>query len=166
MQRFYFHFRENGATAIDDAGLELDSLEAAYLAAFTAAQDMWRERLKERRDPRDCAFEIADGLGRVLMTLPFEEVLEACRGGKPERRAPARKDFAHILDQAPRFDGARREVMLQLAALQATLRETRQLMRGSALTVVRSASAAMLDAPESAAPEEAETGDSPPQRLR
>jgi hypothetical protein len=76
--RCYFNFRQGPLYSVDEEGCEFETVEDAYLAAVTAAQDMWRELLIRREDPRDCAFDVRDAEGNDLFTLPFSEVLEAC----------------------------------------------------------------------------------------
>jgi len=79
--RCYFNFRQGAAYSVDDEGCDFATVEDAYLAAVRAAQDMWRELLIRREDPRECAFEVRDTRGNDLFTLPFIEVLDAC--GRP-----------------------------------------------------------------------------------
>jgi CheY-like chemotaxis protein len=78
--RYYFHLRIGDSISPDEIGLEIADLETAYLEAFKAAQEMWAELISERCDPLIRSFEIADEHGRVLLTLPFREVLERARG--------------------------------------------------------------------------------------
>src|SRR5437667_10085 len=80
MSRFFFHFRQGAGFAVDDEGCEFASTELAYLGAFQAAQEMWRELLVKRQDPMLCAFEVLDQDGNDIFVLPFSEVLDACRG--------------------------------------------------------------------------------------
>jgi hypothetical protein len=84
--RYFFHLRIGEELSPDEIGLEMPDLETAYLQAFEAAQAMWGELLAERCDPLIRAFEIADEHGRVLLQLPFSEVLERAR--KPTRPLP------------------------------------------------------------------------------
>ena len=49
-----------------------------------SAREIWHELLLQREDPRACAFEIADGAGALLMTVPPTEVLDASRGPRAE----------------------------------------------------------------------------------
>lgn len=79
MGLFYFNFRQGSFYSRDDEGCELPSVEDAYLAAVRAAQDMWSELLVRREDPRACSFVVTDRNGTELFTLPFSEVLDACR---------------------------------------------------------------------------------------
>ncbi len=84
MPRFHLHLTGLRWTAHDDDGAEFESLEHAYLEAFRSAREIWHELLLQREDPRACAFEITDGAGEPLMTVPLTEVLEACRGSPSE----------------------------------------------------------------------------------
>jgi hypothetical protein len=77
--RYYFHLRIGQELNPDDLGMELPDLDSAYLEAFQAAQDMWTELLAQRSDPLIRSFEIADERGRLLLTLPFVEVLDRAR---------------------------------------------------------------------------------------
>jgi len=60
-------------------------VEQAYLEAFKGAQDMWSELLRQRRDPRHCAFEVRDEQRDLLFVLPFQEVIESCDNRKQTR---------------------------------------------------------------------------------
>ncbi len=77
--RYYFHLRVGRDLSLDELGIELPDLDAAYFEAFQAAQAMWAELLAERSDPLIRSFEIADAEGQVLLTLPFREVLDRAR---------------------------------------------------------------------------------------
>jgi hypothetical protein len=129
--RFYFHFRDQGKLSIDDVGMDYTSLEAAYLDAFAAARDMWHERLVEQHDPRDCAFEITDAAGRVLMTLPFAEVLEACHRGGADRPPHKRAGLVTALESFERHQRLREEMGVQLQLVRASLQKTRELIGGA-----------------------------------
>jgi hypothetical protein len=78
--RYYFHLKVGRERYPDDLGIEFSNLETAYLDAFQAARDMWMELLNNREDPTTRSFEISVANdGRLLLTLPFKEVLEAAR---------------------------------------------------------------------------------------
>jgi len=83
--RFFFHFCDGETSTRDELGLDFASVEEAYMEAISAARAMWPELLADRRDPRGCAFEIANGRGQVLFRLEFIELLEICRpsGARP-----------------------------------------------------------------------------------
>jgi hypothetical protein len=80
MKKFHFNFWQGHSCTADEEGCEFGNAEEAYLGAFTAAQDMWRELLIRRQDPTLCAFEVTDEEGHELFVLPFGEVLDVCRG--------------------------------------------------------------------------------------
>jgi Domain of unknown function (DUF6894) len=85
MPRFYFHFRSQQGLSPDLDGVEFPGLNEAYIDAFRAATDLWRELLVERVDPRDYSFEIANADGQLLLVLPFAEVLNGTWRPKPAR---------------------------------------------------------------------------------
>ena len=78
MARFYFDFCQRTEVSEDDRGLDLRDTESAYLAAYQAAIEMWGELLRERNDPRRCAFRIRDVKGVVLFYFHFQEALDSC----------------------------------------------------------------------------------------
>ena len=91
MPRFYFHFAKGREIEQDPDGLEFPDLEAAYLDAFRAAREMWAEMLERQEDPRELAFQIYDDGGRLLLTLPFAEVLQATKSSVA-KESPAGAD--------------------------------------------------------------------------
>jgi hypothetical protein len=82
MPRFFFDFRQGQDHCADEQGTEFTSAEQAYLEAFKAAQDMWSELLRQRRDPTQCVFEVRDERRELLFVLPFQEVIESCQNSK------------------------------------------------------------------------------------
>lgn len=76
MPHFFFNYISGGTTAVDDTGTEFSSLEAAYLDTCETALAIAFEKLRERVDPADDAFEITDHKQTVLMRVPFSEVLQ------------------------------------------------------------------------------------------
>jgi len=78
MPRFFFDFRQAGERVADTQGLELRDVEHAYLEVFTAAQEMWSELLKQRRDPRRCFFEVRSERDEILFVFPLQEVVDSC----------------------------------------------------------------------------------------
>ncbi len=70
------------------------------MEAFHAAQAMWGELLAERSDPLLRSFEIADASGRVLLIVPFREVLD--RAHKPNGALPNEVSSARALMQKTR----------------------------------------------------------------
>jgi hypothetical protein len=75
MPLFFFNFTSDGIVSVDDLGTEFPSLEAAYLDTCQAVRDISVERLRCRKDPIGASFEILDDQHRVLMDVPFSELL-------------------------------------------------------------------------------------------
>jgi len=75
MPRFFFHFISRDDAGRDDVGTVFPSLEAAYLDAYDAALGISLEKLRARDDPANDGVEITDEDGRMLMYIPFSEVL-------------------------------------------------------------------------------------------
>jgi hypothetical protein len=130
MAKFFFNFRQGKSYQVDDLGCEFESVEAAYLGAFSAAQDMWRELLIKRQDPLLCAFEVMDDEGRDLFTLPFVEILDVCRGrelaSKPSLARP--HAIQQATDNRAKAHKIMQEVSSAVADARATLRETLSLL--------------------------------------
>lgn len=74
MPRFFFDFFDGEEWSKDDRGLELASVEAAYLEAFAGARGMLAELSDGHRDPSLCAFEVTQQ-DRLLFRLEFSELL-------------------------------------------------------------------------------------------
>ena len=106
--RYYFHLRVGDTLSSDELGLELPDLETAYLEAFRGAQEMWTELLAEGFDPFSRAFEIADADGRVLLTVPFREVLDRVR--RPVAAPSNRKrELNELLEKRRALTGSLRQ---------------------------------------------------------
>jgi hypothetical protein len=76
MTQFYFDYRDHdGHSEIDDTGVDLLDLEAAYLEAYHAAIDLWAEARHAGRNLSRDQFLIRDENGRILVELPFAEAL-------------------------------------------------------------------------------------------
>jgi hypothetical protein len=130
--RFYFRLRCGSTVEEDDTGIEFASLEIAYLEAFRAARDIWHELLVERRDPRRYCFEICDPGGRLLLDLPFMEILESTVQGRS--RVPLRGDATN---RASRSRGLALSIAAQVEAARETISRSRSLLeRSRGLNVV------------------------------
>ena len=125
MTRCYFNFRQGPSYSVDEEGCDFDTVEDAYLAAVRASQDMWRELLIRREDPRDCAFEVRDARGNELFTLPFSEVLEACAHQPSSAPYPVhRSAIAHALENRRIAAKALSDFSSAMKSARATLHET------------------------------------------
>jgi hypothetical protein len=128
MPRFYFHFTNGEDVELDPDGLEFPSLEAAYLDAFRAAREMWTEMLQRQEDPRELAFAIHDGAGRLLLTLPFSEVLQSTKGSRPKRPLRGPDKLQH---QIARLQRLRYELSGAIVSAQRTVEESRAVLQRS-----------------------------------
>jgi hypothetical protein len=77
--RYFFSIRYRagpGGLARDEEGDELSCLEAARAHALQVARDMiQRNRFDMIRNLFDCAFEITDERGAVVLNVPFTEAV-------------------------------------------------------------------------------------------
>lgn len=130
MAIYFFNFRQGAGYQADDVGSEFASVEDAYLGAFSAAQDMWHELLVQRQDPLLCTFEVTDERGLDLFMLPFEEILDVCRGrGRPQVRPSHQPHFvAETIEIRRQALRALDEVSATVASTRTTLRETWSLL--------------------------------------
>ena len=127
--RYYFHLRIGQELNPDDLGMDLPDLDSAYLEAFQAAQDMWTELLAQRSDPLIRSFEIADERGRLLLTLPFVEVLDRARRRPmqlPQQVRSARLSLRG-LGRSPILCGKRSARIIESA--HETMRKSRTVLR-------------------------------------
>ena len=76
MTQFYFHLSTPDGFERDEFGCEFESLEHAYIDAWTAALEISIDMLRQREDPSRFRFEVTDGEGLLLTELPFVEVLK------------------------------------------------------------------------------------------
>jgi hypothetical protein len=88
MPNFFFHLRRGQEWIPDEDGEAFPDVEAAYLHAFGAAQELWTMALARRDDPIAYTFEVQNEKGVGVFVLPLREVLDASRKGRT-RIAPA-----------------------------------------------------------------------------
>lgn len=81
MARFFFNFFDGESLTEDETGVELPSIELAFLEAGTTALQMWPELLAEGVAPLDCAFDIMNPLGELLARFEFIDVINPVRIG-------------------------------------------------------------------------------------
>ncbi|MER2263722.1 DUF6894 family protein [Methylobacterium oxalidis] len=77
MPLFYFHLEGPLGLHPDEIGLELESVEAAYLRAYHSVPGMAAELVRKGLDPFQFKYVITNAKDRYLMTLPFPEALDA-----------------------------------------------------------------------------------------
>jgi hypothetical protein len=76
MPRFHLHIRENARFIEDPEGAEFSSIEEARAVALKSAKEMWSDFLLNGRDPNTYAFEITDGMGQIVVIVPFAAASE------------------------------------------------------------------------------------------
>lgn len=86
MPIFYLHFSDGQRWLPDDLGLEFVSLEQAYLEVCAAMPRMAQDLLIKRQDPLAASYRIADAHGRVLMEVPFTDVLPPSQWRRSQAR--------------------------------------------------------------------------------
>lgn len=68
MPRFYFHFKEDGFTYVDDVGHELPSLKDAEQEATTTAASLLRDAAQKGKYDEVCV-EVTNAAGFALVTV-------------------------------------------------------------------------------------------------
>ena len=115
MPRFFFNLRSQGDVSIDEIGTEFSSLEAAYLDACDAIMQIAFEKLQSRQDPSKDTFEIADGQRKVLMQVPFLEVLQPQAATKISRtRLDSLRTLDNCLHQVARSEALQVAISTEL----------------------------------------------------
>jgi len=126
MPRFFFHFRAGAdSLSLDQDGVSLPDIEAAYLEAFQAAKDISQEWIKEGKNPRLCAFEVVNAAGDLVLDLPFSEALDYQAGRRP---AHLSKALRTAMERGNRMMRLTAEVAQQVQALQENLRRSKDLL--------------------------------------
>jgi len=133
MRKFYFNFRQGHSFCPDEEGCDFANTDEAYLGAFAAAQELWRELLIRREDPRECAFEVTDLRGSALFTLPFSEILDVCRPMSPSSplvgAVAAARAVAVVMDSGLSAHQTVKSVSVVVAETRSTLRETLKVLK-------------------------------------
>jgi hypothetical protein len=83
--------------------VEFASLESAYLGLCKSVLEISFDMLNERRDPSHFSYEVRDVSGRLVLDLPFSEVLrpkrcEALVSDWAAARSMVRKEVERSLD--------------------------------------------------------------------
>ncbi|WP_043752955.1 DUF6894 family protein [Methylobacterium nodulans] len=125
MPLFYFHLRTPEGLDRDDCGLELESVELAFLEAYRAVPDMASELARKGKNPDRYAFQITDSSQRSLMEVPFSEALE--RGRQP--RGPRSRSTVRVNNlQVERTLRLCSDIQSEQAGLRDGLRELKRLV--------------------------------------
>jgi PAS domain S-box-containing protein len=97
--RFFFHFQGPDGLEPDDLGLDLPGPGAAFKEARRAAPGILGELVAQGHDPTICGFKIANSAGRVVLEVPFLELI----GGETRSRSFApRRAVARSVGPGPR----------------------------------------------------------------
>ena len=73
---FFLHVRDGDAVFRDEAGSEFANLDAARIEALECARELMSQGiLNGGRLGIERMFEIADGTGCTLLTVPFREAI-------------------------------------------------------------------------------------------
>jgi hypothetical protein len=73
--RFYFHIIDGTTTILDPDGSELPDLAAARAEALQSARHLLADKLRAGEVVDGQKFEIRDGDGRLLATVPFRDAI-------------------------------------------------------------------------------------------
>ncbi len=125
MPQFYFHLRGPDGLDYDDVGLELVSVEAAYLEACKAVPGVGSELAFSAKNPIRYGFEITDAHDTILMIVPFAEVLD--HGRKRLKKLPKQPLRKGRMERR-RTAGLIVELRNAQAKLSVTLAETQRLL--------------------------------------
>jgi hypothetical protein len=128
MPQYFFHLRSTAATQRDELGSEFSDLDAAYLDTCQAITDMAADFSTACCNPEPYVFDIADGTGRVLMQVPFGEMLN--RGQKPHKPVPPSPKWK-ALPEVERCQRLAGDLAEQVAALRSTIQQSRALVAQS-----------------------------------
>lgn len=134
MQRYFFDLVGPGERQVDDVGLRFSDLDAAYMDAHRAIDDISLEMLRDRIDFRRYRFEIRDENGRLLMEAPFDERLRnaAPRTGSGPSDVAIRVKATLARNRSLRSEVAGRldEARASVERLRATLQRARDAAKG------------------------------------
>jgi hypothetical protein len=73
--RFYFHIVDGETTIMDPDGSELPDLAAARDEALQSARHLLADKIRAGEVLDGQKFEIRDGEGRLLATVPFRDAI-------------------------------------------------------------------------------------------
>ncbi|MFC1458474.1 DUF6894 family protein [Microvirga arabica] len=125
MPRFFFHLR-GVLEDLDQDGVDLPDMEAAYLEAHQSALDMAQEWLHQGRNPRGYAFEVVNDTGEVVFELPFAEALDRQAGRRPVNLPGT---IRTAKEQGERMMRLTAELAQQVKDAQANLRRSCELLQ-------------------------------------
>ena len=126
MSLFYFNLVTPFERSEDQLGIEFLSLDMAYLDACQAALEISVEALRRRQDPSGFRFEVLDVDRRLVLNLPFSEVLRPGGAGRLKPAEPLRERIEEGVRSGRELNAELAEGILQarlsLETAKATLR--------------------------------------------
>lgn len=128
MAHFFFHFFDGESLTSDETGVALATVELAYLEAGATALEMWPELLAERISPINCAFDIANRQGTVLLRFEFMELLDFGRTGAVRPSASLEAMCGALADTHRRAREAKAELDASIADVRQAIGEAKSLL--------------------------------------
>ncbi|RNJ62233.1 MAG: hypothetical protein EDM03_12240 [Porphyrobacter sp. IPPAS B-1204] len=128
MARFFFHFFDGKTLVADDTGVNLPSVERACMEAGATALEMWPELLADRISLINCAFDIANERGEVLLRFEFMELLDVAGVGAAQPSASVEAMSSAIANTQRRAQQAKADLDASLAEVRLALDEARSLL--------------------------------------
>jgi hypothetical protein len=128
MARFFFHFFDGVSLSPDDTGVEIASVELAYLEAAATALGMWGEIVADRLNPLHCCFEIADENDVILLRFEFAELMNSGRSTAPRPSPPIETVCCAIADTHRRAQQAKAELRASIAEARQALDEVKDVL--------------------------------------
>jgi len=119
MTRYFFHVWNGRKYEHDDTGIELESADAAYMAAFHGAGEITIDMLRQGRGATRYRFDIVDCKGRLVHIVPFTEAM-----GKSVANRPA----SGFISSASRGYDLAADVASEIAKARQNLKLCRELL--------------------------------------
>jgi hypothetical protein len=126
--RFYFHFFDGKSLSVDETGVSLATVEHACLEASATAMEMWPELVAEKISLIDCAFDIADEHGVVLLRFEFNELLDFGRMGAIQPSASLEAICSALADTHRRACKAKAGLDASICDVRKAIGEARSLL--------------------------------------
>lgn len=128
MARFFFHFFDGKNLTVDETGVGLATVEHACLEARATALEMWPELVADKISPIECAFDIANEHGELLLRFDFNELLDFARSEVGVPSTSLEVICSKIADTHRRAQQARAELHASISEVRHTIGEVRFLL--------------------------------------
>lgn len=76
MARYFFHLNECGSVIRDEEGADFIDLDVVRAQAIQSARSVMAAEVMEGRLCLGCCIDVVDGDGKVVMSLPFRELVK------------------------------------------------------------------------------------------